>query len=384
MLSSMSMSPLDLHKKNHGKLSVVSTVPLKTREDLALAYTPGVAEVSMAIANDPSLVREYTIKRNTVAVVTDGSSVLGLGNIGPLAALPVMEGKAAIFKEFGGVDAFPICLDTQDTEEIIKAVKQIAPTFGGINLEDIAAPQCFEIEERLRAELPIPVMHDDQWGTATVVLAGLINALSLRGIAMSEAKVVLSGVGAAGVAIGRLLHESGIRNTIFCDSKGIIHAGRTDLTKEKKILLEGSVDHSRSGMLADALVGANVFIGVSRAGVVSEDMVKSMSERPILFTLANPIPEIMPDIAKAAGAFIIGTGRSDFPNQVNNSLVFPAVFKAVLDSNIPQFSNDMFVVAARALATSVDSPSPENIIPSMFDKKAFDVIYKAICDYKNK
>jgi malate dehydrogenase (oxaloacetate-decarboxylating) len=369
---------LALHHQTPGKLSISGTVPLKTPHDLSLAYTPGVAAVSQAIADNPVVAREYTIKRNTVAVVTDGSSVLGLGNIGPLAALPVMEGKAAIFKEFGGVDAFPICLDTQDTEEIIKAVKQLAPTFGGINLEDIAAPRCFEIEERLRKELSIPVMHDDQWGTATVVLAGLINALKLRGLDAKDVRIVLSGVGAAGVAIGRILHDSGMHATIFCDSKGIIHAGRDDLTKEKRLLLDGSSLSPSEGTLADALQGAHVFIGVSRPGVLTADMVRSMAERPILFTLANPVPEIMPDEAKAAGAFIVATGRSDFPNQINNSLVFPALFKAVLDADIKQFSQDMFIAAAHALAASVQQPSVESIIPSMFDQAARDAVYHSI------
>ncbi len=375
---------LELHKKHHGKLSVISKVSLTSKEDLSRAYTPGVAAVCEAIAKDPKSAREYTIKRNTIAIVTDGSSVLGLGNIGPLAALPVMEGKAAILKEFSGVDAFPICLDTQDTEEIIKAVKQIAPVFGGINLEDIAAPKCFEIEERLREELSIPVMHDDQWGAATVTLAGLINALKLRGTDHTKAKVVLSGVGAAGVATGRLLHVYGIKNTIFCDSHGVIHKNRTDLTKEKKELLEESISETKEGTLSDALVGADVFIGLSKPKVVTKEMVQSMAERPIIFALANPTPEIMPNEAHEAGAFIVASGRSDFPNQINNSLVFPGAFKAMLENNIPQFKNEMFTHVALALASLIKDPTQEKIIPSMFDEGVRDAVYEAVSSFGKK
>jgi malate dehydrogenase (oxaloacetate-decarboxylating) len=372
---------LELHKNNQGKLSIISKIPIKDRETLSLVYTPGVASVCEAIAKIPELAREYTIKRNTVAVVTDGSSVLGLGNIGPLAALPVMEGKAAIFKEFGNVDAFPICLDTQDTEEIIRTVKLIAPVFGGINLEDISAPRCFEIEERLRKELSIPVMHDDQWGAATVTLAALITALRLREIPPAEAKVVISGVGAAGVATGRLLQVYGIKNIVFCDSKGIIHAKRSDLTKEKIELLQGSIAIPGEGDLAVALKDAHIFIGLSKPNVVTKEMVISMSERPILFTLANPTPEIMPEDAKSAGAFIIATGRSDYPNQINNSLVFPGAFKAMLDLNIPQFSNDIFIVIAEALSKLIVNPAPDQIIPSMFDKEVFPTVYAAVANF---
>jgi malate dehydrogenase (oxaloacetate-decarboxylating) len=372
---------LELHKTNQGKLSIISKIPIKDRETLSLVYTPGVASVCEAIAKIPELAREYTIKRNTVAVVTDGSSVLGLGNIGPLAALPVMEGKAAIFKEFGNVDAFPICLDTQDTEEIIRTVKLIAPVFGGINLEDISAPRCFEIEERLRKELSIPVMHDDQWGAATVTLAALITALRLREIPPAEAKVVISGVGAAGVATGRLLQVYGIKNIVFCDSKGIIHAKRSDLTKEKIELLQGSIAIPGEGDLAVALKDAHIFIGLSKPNVVTKEMVISMSERPILFTLANPTPEIMPEDAKSAGAFIIATGRSDYPNQINNSLVFPGAFKAMLDLNIPQFSNDIFIVIAEALSKLIVNPAPDQIIPSMFDKEVFPTVYAAVANF---
>ncbi|MFA7000389.1 MAG: NADP-dependent malic enzyme [Candidatus Paceibacterota bacterium] len=375
---------LKLHKKHSGKLEVASKVPLKNKKDLSLAYTPGVAGVCLAISNNPKLTREYTIKNNSVAIVSDGSAILGLGNLGALAAIPVMEGKAVIFKNFGGVDAFPICLDTQNTEEIIKAVKQIAPVFGGINLEDISAPRCFEVEERLRKELNIPVMHDDQWGAATVCLAALINALKLAKIKKENVKVVIAGVGAAGVATGRLLHSYGITNTIFCDSKGIINKKRTDLTKEKKELLKGSTLKERSGTLADALIDVDVFIGLSRPRTLTEDMIKSMNNKPIIFTLANPTPEIMPEEAHKAGAFIVATGRSDYPNQINNSLVFPNAFKAMLDYNIPQFENKIFMTIAKALADVIKKPNKENIIPSMFDKKAGHAVYKAVASLAKK
>ena len=369
---------LELHEKHGGKLEVRSKVPLANKEDLSLAYTPGVAGVCEAIARDKSLARKYTIKKNTVAIVSDGSAILGLGNLGPLAAIPVMEGKACIFKDFGGVDAFPICLDTQDTEEIIKIVKQIAPVFGGINLEDISAPRCFEIEERLRRELDIPVMHDDQWGAATVTLAALINALRLRNTDKTQVKVVLSGVGAAGVATGRLLHSYGITGTIFCDSKGIIHKDRTDLNKQKIELLEGSSQTASEGGLLEALKDADVFIGLSKPDILTEEMVRNMKKDPIIFALANPNPEITRDKALEYGAYVIATGRSDYPNQINNSLVFPGAFRAMLDFGIPQFDNKIFVTIAEALALSVENPSVDKIIPSMFDKEVRDVVYKAV------
>ncbi len=375
---------IKLHKKHGGKLEVKSKVPLKNKNDLSLAYTPGVAGVCEAIAANKNLAKEYTIKKNTVAIVSDGSAILGLGNLGPLAAIPVMEGKAAIFKDFGGVDAFPICLDTQDTEEIIKAVKQIAPVFGGINLEDISAPRCFEVEERLRRELDIPVMHDDQWGAATVTLAALINALKLAKIKKENARVVISGVGAAGVATGRLLHSYGITNTIFCDSKGIINKKRIDLNKEKKELLKGSTIKERTGTLADALIDVDVFIGLSKPKTLTAEMIQSMASKPIIFTLANPTPEIMPEEAHQAGAFIVATGRSDYPNQINNSLVFPNAFKAMLDNKIPQFKNEIFVKIAISLANSVKNLNKENIIPSMFDKSARLAVYKAVASLNNR
>lgn len=372
---------LEMHKRHHGKLEVVSKVKLNSSEVMSMAYTPGVAEVSREIARDPSLAREYTIKRNTIAIVSDGSAILGLGNLGALAAIPVMEGKAAIFKEFAGVDAFPICLDTQDTEEIIKAVKQIAPVFGGINLEDIAAPRCFEIEKRLRAELSIPVMHDDQWGTATVNLAGLINALKLTNQTKETVRVVINGVGSAGVATARLLIHYGMKNILFCDSQGIIHRGRTELTPEKQELLDGSTAESFEGTLADAVKGANIFIGLSKPGLLTGDMVKTMAEKPIILALSNPVPEIMPDEAIAAGAYIIATGRSDFPNQLNNSLAFPGIFKGMLDANIHQFQIEMFIDVAHALAASVVDVTPNKILPTMFESRVVSNVSETIKKY---
>ena len=373
---------LDLHKKYHGKLETVSKVKLDSKEVLSLAYSPGVAEVSREIARDPHLAREYTLKRNIIAIVSDGSSILGLGNLGALAAIPVMEGKAAILKEFAGVDAFPICLDTQDTEEIIKTVKQIAPVFGGINLEDISAPKCFEIEERLRRELDIPVMHDDQWGAATVTLAGIVNSLKLVEKNKENVRVVISGIGAAGIATARLLLIYGIKNVIFCDSKGIIHKDREDLTKEKLELLNASNLKPELGALSDAVRGADIFIGLSKGGVLSSDMVSSMAERAIIFALANPTPEIMPDVAVSAGAFIVATGRSDFPNQVNNSLVFPGAFKGMLDGNIPQFKIEMFSAIAEALAGHVVDLSKDKILPTMFEDGVVKVVSLTIQKFK--
>ncbi|OIP85537.1 NAD-dependent malic enzyme [Candidatus Saccharibacteria bacterium CG11_big_fil_rev_8_21_14_0_20_41_19] len=372
---------LELHKRHHGKLEVVSKVKLNSSEVLSMAYTPGVAEVCREIARDPSLAREYTIKRNTIAIVSDGSAILGLGNLGALAAIPVMEGKAAIFKEFAGVDAFPICLDTQDTEEIIKAVKQIAPVFGGINLEDISAPRCFEIEARLRAELPIPVMHDDQWGTATVNLAGIINALKLTNQTKESVRVVINGVGSAGVATARLLLHYGLKNILFCDSQGIIHKGRKDLTAEKMELISGSVAESFSGTLTDAVKGSNIFIGLSKPGLLTGDMVKTMAEKPIILALSNPVPEIMPDEAIAAGAYIIATGRSDFPNQLNNLLAFPGIFKGMLEANIHQFKIEMFESVAKALADLVVDLSPTKILPTMFEPRVVNTVSETIKRY---
>ncbi len=366
---------IELHKMHHGKIGLSVKVPMNDKDDLSRAYTPGIAEISREIGNDPSLAREYTLKRNTVAIVSDGSAILGLGNLGALAAIPVMEGKSAILKSFADVDAFPICLDTQDTEEIIKAVKQIAPVFGAINLEDIAAPKCFEIEERLRKELSIPVMHDDQWGTATVVLGGLINALKVTGREdRTDIKIVINGVGAAGVATARLLIAYGFKTILFCDSKGIIYEGRGDLNDQKKELLKGSLLGGFQGELTSAVEGADVFIGVSKAGALTKEMVAVMNKDPIVFALANPIPEIMPDVAREAGVAVIATGRSDFPNQLNNSLIFPGLFKGALDNNIKQFEIGVFTKAALALAHHVQEPTRDTILPTMFDKELVQVI----------
>lgn len=369
---------VELHKKFGGKLEVKSKVPINSREDLSLAYTPGVARVCEEIFKDKSLARELTFKGNSVAVVTDGSAILGLGNLGPEAALPVMEGKAVLFKEFANVDAVPICLATQDTEEIIKAVKMIAPTFGGINLEDISAPRCFEIEERLKDELDIPVMHDDQHGTATVVLAALINSLKLRGSDKSEIKVVVNGAGAAGVAITELLMKHGVRSIIVCDSQGIISADRTDLNETKKRLAKVTNLENRSGGLLDALKDADVFMGVSVKEALKPGMVEVMNDRPIIFGLANPIPEIMPDVAKQAGAFIVATGRSDFPNQINNVLAFPGIFRGALDNQVKQITDDMLIKAAESLANYVKDLSVDNILPQALDKGVVKVVADSI------
>lgn len=369
---------LDLHRKYHGKIEVVSKVPLTNRAELSLAYTPGVAEVCREIGRDAELAYEYTIKGNTVAIVSDGSAILGLGNLGAHAAIPVMEGKVAIFKEFAGIDAFPICVNTQDVEEIIALVKNIAPVFGAVNLEDISAPRCFEIEERLRDELPIPIMHDDQHGTAVVVLAGLINALKLRGSKKEEVRVVMSGAGAAGTAITKLLLAYGFKNFIVCDSKGAVYEGRGDLNEEKQALAQITNNEKKAGTLAEVLTGADIFIGVSKGGLLTSEMVRTMAERPIIFALANPIPEIMPDIAKEAGAFVVATGRSDFPNQINNALAYPGIFRGALDHRIKQFSETMFLRAAEALAAYVTDPQPDQVLPPLFDKGIVAVIKEAI------
>lgn len=373
---------LELHKKYHGKLETVSKIKLDSKEILSMAYSPGVAEVSRVIAQDKSLAKEYTLKGDTIAIISDGSAILGLGNLGPEAAIPVMEGKAAIFKEFANVNAFPICLDTQDTEEIIKAVKQIAPVFGGVNLEDISAPRCFEIEERLRVELGIPVMHDDQWGAATVTLTALINSLKLANKNKEDVKIVISGIGAAGVATSKLLLDYGVRNILFCDSKGIIHRGRNDLTKEKIELLDKSSLAGEEGDLSLAILNADVFIGLSKPNVLTKEMIMSMASSPIIFALANPTPEIMPEEAKDAGAFIIATGRSDYPNQINNSLVFPGAFKGILESGLPQFQIEMFSKIAINLADSVKDLSTEKILPTMWDKGIVEIVSETIKGFR--
>lgn len=371
---------LMLHEKWRGKLETVSKTPVKTREDLALAYTPGVAEPCKVIAKDKEAAYTYTWKSNTVAVVSDGSAVLGLGNIGPHAAMPVMEGKAVLFKEFGGVNAVPICLDTQDTEEIIKAVTYLAPGFGGINLEDISAPRCFEIEERLKATLDIPVFHDDQHGTAIVVLAGIINALKVVKKKKEECRVVMNGAGSAGVAIAKLLLTYGFRDVILCNRSGIIGKDTPGINWMQKKMAEVTNLQNKTGTLADALKGADIFVGVSAANTVTPDMVSSMNRDSILFALANPVPEIMPDAAKAAGARIVGTGRSDFPNQVNNVVAFPGIFKGALEGRAAQITEEMKLAAAQAIAGLVpeEALSEDNIMPEPFNPKVAEVVAEAV------
>ena len=377
---------LDLHEKWNGKLDTVSKVQVKTREDLALAYTPGVAEPCKVIAEDPEAAYRYTIKSNTVAVVSDGSAVLGLGNIGPLAAMPVMEGKAVLFKEFGGINAFPICLDTQDTEEIIETVVRIAPAFGGINLEDISAPRCFEIEERLKKLLNIPVFHDDQHGTAIVVLAGIINALKVTGKKKEDCRVVVNGAGSAGVAITKLLLNYGFPHITMCDKTGMLCKGMEGLNWMQEKMVEVTNLEHKTGTLADALKGADIFVGVSAPGIVSQEMVASMNKDSILFAMANPVPEIMPDLAKAAGARVVGTGRSDFPNQVNNVLIFPGIFRGALEGRATAITEEMKLAAANAIAALVDDSelSDENILPAAFDPRVADAVSKAVKEHIKK
>ena len=371
---------LMMHEKWNGKLETVSKTPVKSREDLAIAYTPGVAEPCKVIAQDKEKAYTYTMKANTVAVVSDGSAVLGLGNIGPHAAMPVMEGKAVLFKEFGGVNAVPICLDTQDTEEIIKAVTWLAPGFGGINLEDISAPRCFEIEERLKATLDIPVFHDDQHGTAIVVLAGIINALKVVGKKKEDCRVVVNGAGSAGVAITKLLLTYGFPNIIMCDKVGIVSKKTEGLNWMQQKMAEVTNLQGETGTLADALKGADIFVGVSAPNIVTPEMVKSMNHDSILFAMANPVPEIMPDVAKAAGARVVGTGRSDFPNQVNNVVAFPGIFKGALEGRATQITEEMKLAAAIAIAGLVpeDQLSDDNIMPEAFDPKVADVVANAV------
>lgn len=371
---------LQLHKEWNGKLETVSKIPVKSREALSLAYTPGVAEPCKVIAKDKEAAYQYTIKANTVAVVSDGSAVLGLGNIGPYAAMPVMEGKAVLFKEFGGVNAVPICLDTQDTEEIIKTVANIAPAFGGINLEDISAPRCFEIEERLKEMLDIPVFHDDQHGTAIVVLAGIINSLKVVKKEKENCKVVVNGAGSAGIAITKLLLTYGFSNVILCDKAGIISRDSEGLNfmQEKMALLTNP--NQEKGSLADAMHGADIFVGVSAPGIVTPEMVSSMNHDSILFAMANPVPEIMPDLAKEAGARIVGTGRSDFPNQVNNVVAFPGIFKGALEGRAVQITEEMKLAAAHAIAGLVpeDELSDVNIMPEAFRPEVAQVVADAV------
>lgn len=373
---------LSLHEEWNGKIETTSKCRIASREDLALAYTPGVAEPCKVIAKDPEAAYKYTIKSNTIAVVSDGSAVLGLGNIGPYAAMPVMEGKAVLFKEFGGVNAVPICLDTQDTEEIIKTIAAIAPGFGGINLEDISAPRCFEIETRLKEMLDIPVFHDDQHGTAIVVLAGIINALKVTGKNINECKVVVNGAGSAGIAITKLLLTYGFKDVTMCDKSGILSKDTPDLNWMQKSMMDVTNLSGKTGMLADALKGADIFVGVSAPNIVTPEMVSSMNKDAILFAMANPVPEIMPDAAKAAGARVVGTGRSDFPNQVNNVVAFPGIFKGALQGRAKQITEEMKLAAANAIAglVSDNELSDINILPEAFDPRVADAVAKAVMD----
>ncbi len=374
---------LALHKEWNGKIETTPKCEVKSREDLALAYTPGVAEPCKVIAEDKEAAYQYTIKSNTVAVVSDGSAVLGLGNIGAAAAMPVMEGKAVLFKEFGNVNAFPICLDTQDTEEIIKTVVNIAPAFGGINLEDISAPRCFEIESRLKELLDIPVFHDDQHGTAIVVLAGIINALKVTGKKKEDCKIVVNGAGSAGIAISKLLLRYGFPHLTLCDKSGILNKNSKDLNWMQKEMMEVTNLEGRSGTLADAFVGADIFVGVSAPNIVSEEMVASMNKDAILFAMANPTPEIMPDLAKKAGAKVVGTGRSDFPNQVNNVVAFPGIFKGALEGRATRITEEMKLAAALALASLVpeEELNEDNILPEAFDPRVADVVSAAVKEH---
>lgn len=371
---------LQMHKKWNGKIETTAKSHVRTREDLAIAYTPGVAEPCKVIAKDPTAAYTYTMKANTIAVVSDGSAVLGLGNIGALAGMPVMEGKAVLFKELGGINAVPICLDTQDTEEIIRTVVNIAPAFGGINLEDISAPRCFEIEERLKELLDIPVFHDDQHGTAIIVLAGIINAMKVAGKDKETAQVVVNGAGSAGVAITKLLLRYGFKDVVMCDKSGILSKASDDLNWMQKEMMEVTNLTGKTGTLADALKGADIFVGVSAPGIVSEDMVKSMNKDAILFAMANPVPEIMPDVAKKAGAKVVGTGRSDFPNQVNNVVAFPGIFKGALEGHAKQITEEMKLAAALAIAGLVDEKdlNEDNIMPEAFDPRVADVVSQAV------
>ena len=377
---------LPLHEEWNGKFETTPKMKIQTREDLALAYTPGVAEPCKVIAKDKEAAYKYTIKSNTIAVVSDGSAVLGLGNIGAHAAMPVMEGKAVLFKEFGNVNAVPVCLDTQDTEEIIKTVVNIAPAFGGINLEDISAPRCFEIETRLKELLDIPVFHDDQHGTAIVVLAGIINGLKVTGKTKEDCQVVVNGAGSAGIAITKLLLTYGFKHVTMCDKSGILSKASEGLNWMQQSMMEVTNLENKTGSLADALRGADIFVGVSAPNIVTADMVKTMNKDAIIFAMANPVPEIMPDVAKAAGAKVVGTGRSDFPNQVNNVIAFPGIFKGALEGRARQITEDMKLAAALAIANLVpdDEVSDVNILPEAFDPRVADVVSKAVIDHIEK
>lgn len=371
---------LQMHEQWKGKLETTAKAHVNSREDLAIAYTPGVAEPCKIIAQDPEAAYKYTIKSNTIAVVSDGSAVLGLGNIGALAAMPVMEGKAVLFKEFGGVNAVPICLDTQDTEEIIQTIVNIAPAFGGINLEDISAPRCFEIEERLKELLDIPVFHDDQHGTAIVVLAGIINALKVTGKNKEDCRVVVNGAGSAGIAIAKLLLTYGFKHLTMCDINGIISSASPNLNWMQKKMTEVTNLDNKTGTLADAMCGADIFVGVSAPGIVTKKMVASMNSDAILFAMANPVPEIMPDLAKEAGARVVGTGRSDFPNQVNNVVAFPGIFKGALEGRATQITEEMKLATAKAIAglVSDDELSEDHILPEAFDSRVSEAVSRAV------
>lgn len=371
---------LKMHEDHKGKMAVASKVQVKTKDDLSTAYTPGVAEPCRKIHENPEDVYKYTNKSNIVAVVSDGSAVLGLGNIGGLASIPVMDGKSLLFKEFAGIDAFPICLETQDVDEIVNIVKNIAPILGGINLEDISAPRCFEIEEKLQAAVDIPVFHDDQHGTAVVVSAAVINSAKLTGRSLSSIKAVINGAGAAGTAIAKMLMNLGIKDIVACDSKGILHKDRENLNEAKRRLAEITNESGISGTLADAVKGRDLFIGVSAAKVLTADMVRSMNDAPIIFAMANPEPEILPDIAKDAGAAVVGTGRSDYPNQINNVLIFPGLFKGALAARAKRITEEMKTAAAFALAEIIkdDELAPDYIIPSAFYPGAADIVADAV------
>ncbi len=377
---------LIVHEQLRGKIAIHSKVPVASRDDLSLAYTPGVARPCEVIASDPSRVRDLTIKRNTVAVVSDGSAVLGLGNIGPHAAIPVMEGKALLFREFGGIDAWPICVDTQDVDEIVETVRRIAPVFGGINLEDISAPRCFAVEQRLQ-DIGIPVFHDDQHGTAIVLLSALINSAKILGKDLAEQRVVINGAGAAGTAIARLLRCVGqasdvcipVRDVLVCDSKGIIHREREGLADYKQEILKYTNRDNAKGSLHDAIRNADVFIGVSKGNLLNSDDIRTMNENSVILAMANPTPEIMPDEARRGGAAIVGTGRSDFPNQVNNVLAFPGIFRGLLDAGVTRVTEEMKLAAAYALAACVEEPDPDNILPDPLDRTVAPRIAASIC-----
>jgi len=370
----------DLHLKHQGKIQITPKVKIKDKTDLSWAYTPGVAAVSRLLAKQPELTGRYTFKGNSIAIVSDGSAVLGLGNIGPYGAYPVMEGKALLFKHFAGIDGVPLVINTQDPDKIIKVITALAPTFGGINLEDIAAPNCFYIEDKLKQILDIPVMHDDQWGTAVVVLAGLINAADLAGKQLTDFKVVIVGAGAAGSGVTKLLYQAGLRQLLVLDSKGIISHHRSDLNNYKRYLAKITNPDNITGNLKVALKGADVFIGVSRAGLLKPADVKLMRDKPIIFAMANPEPEILPDTARKAGAFVVATGRSDYPNQVNNALAFPGIFKGVLTHRIKRITPTLLIRAAQALAGLVDNPAPDKIIPSIFDDRIVPTLVDSLAD----